>query len=116
MINLTLHGVGKSSRSLEPEEANVWISKENLEAILDELLRFNHFSVTVDDGNESDVEIVMPALSKRKMRAIFFIPAGMLGQEGYLGRKDVEILVQEGMEVGTHGMHHLDWRMLNEIE
>lgn len=116
VINLTLHGVGKSSRPLEPEEANVWISKDSLEAILDELCRFCNFTLTVDDGNESDVEIVMPALLRKKMRAIFFIPAGKLGRQRYLSQKDVQSLVQEGMEVGTHGMFHRDWRKLNDLE
>lgn len=116
VINLTLHGVGKPSRPLEPEEANVWLSRDSLEAILDELRRFNHFTLTVDDGNESDIEIVMPALLRKEMKAIFFIPAGKLGQQGYLGRKDVQSLVQEGMEVGTHGMFHRDWRRLNDHE
>lgn len=116
MINLTLHGVGKPGGPLEPEEACVWISKDSLEAILDELRRFNLFTLTVDDGNESDVKTVMPALLRKEMRAIFFIPAGKLGQQGYLGRKDVQSLVQEGMEVGTHGMFHRDWRRLNDHE
>lgn len=116
MINLTFHGIGKPKRALEHEEVRVWLSKDTFEAILDELRKFNNFSLTIDDGNHSDIEIVVPALSRIGMRATFFIPAGKLGQRGYLSRKDVQSLVHEGMEVGTHGMYHRNWRMLNDNE
>lgn len=116
MINLTLHGVGTPYRLLEPGEAHVWLMKETLEAILDELLKFRDVTLTVDDANQSDVRIVLPVLLSRRMRAIFFIPAGKLGQQGYLDQTDLRILVKEGMEIGTHGMYHRDWRELDDGE
>jgi peptidoglycan/xylan/chitin deacetylase (PgdA/CDA1 family) len=116
MINLTLHGVGVPCRPLEPGEAHVWLAEDTFKAVLDELLKFEDFTLTVDDANQSDVMIVLPALLARKLRAIFFIPAGKLGQQGYLRREDVQILVAEGMEIGTHGMYHRDWRELDDGE
>jgi peptidoglycan/xylan/chitin deacetylase (PgdA/CDA1 family) len=116
MINLTLHGVGKPSRPLEPGEAHVWLAEHTFGIILDKLLQFKDFMLTVDDANQSDVSIVLPALQARKLRAIFFISAGKLGQQGYLGREDIQILMAEGMEIGTHGMYHRDWRELNNGE
>jgi len=87
-----------------------------LEAILDEMPKFEEFVLTVDDANQSDTTIILPALLARKQTAIFFIPAGKLGQQGYLEKEDVRILVDEGMEIGTHGMYHRDWRKLDHAE
>jgi peptidoglycan/xylan/chitin deacetylase (PgdA/CDA1 family) len=101
---------------LEPGEARVWLAEHTLGAVLDELLKFSDFTLTVDDANKSDVMIVLPALLARKLRAVFFIPAGKLGQQGYLGRQDIQTLVAGGMEIGTHGMYHRDWRGLDDDE
>ena len=98
MINLVLHGVGKPERPLAPEEACVWLSQDTFEGILDELCQLNDFSLSIDDGNYSDVEVVVPALLQKGMKATFFIPAGKLGQRGYLGRKDVQSMAQEGWD------------------
>jgi peptidoglycan/xylan/chitin deacetylase (PgdA/CDA1 family) len=116
VINLTLHGVGEPCRPLERSEANVWLAEETLEAILDELLKLEGFTLTLDDANQSDVRIVLPALRARRLTAIFFILAGKLGQQGYLMQKDIQTLVDAGMEIGTHGMYHRDWRKLNHGE
>jgi peptidoglycan/xylan/chitin deacetylase (PgdA/CDA1 family) len=101
-------------RPLEPGEARVWLAEETLEAILDELLNFRDFTLTVDDANQSDITIVLPAFQARKLTAIFFVPAGKLGQQGYLTQKDIQTLVDAGMEIGTHGMYHRDWRKLKD--
>jgi peptidoglycan/xylan/chitin deacetylase (PgdA/CDA1 family) len=85
-----------------------------LEAILDELLKCEDFALTLDDANQSDVRIVLPALRVRKLKAIFFITTGKLGQQGYLTQKDIKTLVDLGMEIGTHGMYHRDWRKLKD--
>ena len=116
MIILTLHGVGSPSRPLEPGEGHVWLARDMFEAILEELPKFEEFMLTVDDANRSDTTIVLPALLARKQTAIFFISTGKLGQPGYLEKEDVRILVDEGMEIGTHGMHHRDWRKLDQAE
>lgn len=116
MVNLTFHGVGARHRPLEHGEDHVWLAEDTLVGILDELLRFKGFTLTVDDANHSDVTIMLPALLARQLRAIFFIPAGKLGQQGYLGKEDIQTLVDEGMEIGTHGMYHRDWRELDHGE
>lgn len=116
IINLTLHGVGGPARLLPVAEASVWLTEDKLQAILYGLQQFNNFTLTVDDGGQSDIEIIMPALLRNGIRAIFFIPAGRLGQPGYLRQGDVQSLAREGMEIGTHGMYHRNWRMLNDYE
>lgn len=116
VINLTLHGIGKPVRPLESGEADIWLSRDSFETILNELCLFDNFRLSIDDGNCSDIEIIMPALLRKEMKAIFFIPAGKLGQCGYLNREDVQSLALKGMEIGTHGMDHKDWRKLNDQE
>jgi peptidoglycan/xylan/chitin deacetylase (PgdA/CDA1 family) len=116
MINLTLHGVGTPCRPLEPGEDTLRLSIDTLHVLLDELLKFKDFTITVDDANRSDVDIVLPALQAHKLKAIFFIPAGKLEQQGFLTRKDIKILTDGGMEIGTHGMYHRDWRKLDDKE
>ena len=66
--------------------------------------------------NQSDVRIVLPALLARRLKAIFFIPAGKLGQQGYLMRDDIKTLVNAGMEIGSHRMYHRDWGKLDNGE
>lgn len=116
MINLTIHGIGEPARDLDPGEAKVWLSFDTFEAILDELIKFDIFRLSVDDSNYSDIKFILPALQKRNLTAIFFVTAGKLGQHGYLGREDVKTLVQKEMEIGTHGMYHRDWRKLDDAE
>lgn len=116
VINLTLHGVGTPSRDLEPGEASYWLTEEMLKAILDELLKYDNFVITLDDANQSDVKIVLPSLLARNLKAIFFITTGQLEQQGYLGRQDVRTLAAAGMEIGTHGMYHKNWRLLDDNE
>lgn len=115
-MNLTFHGIGTLHRPLDPGEGNVWLAEDTFKVILDKLLEFRDFTLTVDDANRSDVRIVLPALLARKLRAIFFIPVGKLDKQGYLRQEDIQILVAGGMEIGTHGMYHIDWRGLDDGE
>ena len=70
--------------------------------------------ITFDDGNQSDAKIALPALVKRGLRASFFICAGRIGRPGYLDRVAIRDLLDAGMEVGSHGMRHLDWRKIDD--
>jgi len=112
---INLHGIGEPDRLLEPGEKDSIIDVSMLEYVL-ELVAENSATVTVDDGNMSDVEIILPNLKKRKLKAIFFIPAAKIGKQGYLARGDVVALQQEGMVVGSHGMGHVNWRQLDNHE
>jgi len=68
---------------------------------------------TFDDGNASDALVVLPELSKRGLRASFFVCAGRIGKEHYLDDSMIKDLLEGGMSIGTHGMHHRNWRILD---
>jgi peptidoglycan/xylan/chitin deacetylase (PgdA/CDA1 family) len=78
--------------------------------ILDELLTWPAVRLSFDDGNISDLELALPALTERGLRADFFVLAGRFGASGSLGEDDVRELARHGMGIGTHGMAHRPWR------
>src|SRR5918992_4127469 len=105
-MNLTLHGVGRAPRALGPSEADLWISTPRLLALLDVIAGRDDVRLLVDDGNASDVEILLPALRERGMRASFFVVAGKLGEPGFLAAADVAALAEAGMPIGVHRVRH----------
>src|SRR5918992_2549405 len=113
-MNLTLHGVGRAPRALGPSEADLWISTPRLLALLDVIAGRDDVRLLVDDGNASDVEILLPALRERGMRASFFVVAGKLGEPGFLAAADVAALAEAGMPIGVHGMRPRPWRGLGD--
>ena len=58
--------------------------------------------------------IALPELAKRSLKAAFFICARRIGAPHYLDRNALADLLAAGMEIGTHGMDHRDWRKLEE--
>ena len=62
-INLTFHGVGEPEAARSPSEAQVWLSVEQFESILDARRCPRHVRISFDDGNVSDVELALPALT-----------------------------------------------------
>jgi peptidoglycan/xylan/chitin deacetylase (PgdA/CDA1 family) len=115
---LNFHGVGVPHRGADPEERRVWISRENFAAWLDRIDTLRNVQptpirITFDDGNASDVKIALPELCKRNLTATFFLCSGRLQAPEYLDRAAVRDLLDAGMEVGSHGMHHRDWRTLD---
>jgi peptidoglycan/xylan/chitin deacetylase (PgdA/CDA1 family) len=116
MHNLTFHGVGDPPRELAPGEAKVWVDTDRLLDILDAAAGRDDVCITFDDGNRSDVEVALPALLERDMKATFFVLGARLGTPDYLGEDDVRSLVAVGMTIGSHGMRHRDWRRCADDE
>lgn len=114
--NLTFHGLGPRPEHLSGGEAAVWLGYEGFTAVLDEIAGRRDVRLTFDDGNRSDVELALPELRRRGLRATFFLVAGRLGDPSYLGADDVSGLVAAGMEIGSHGMRHRPWRRLDDDE
>jgi peptidoglycan/xylan/chitin deacetylase (PgdA/CDA1 family) len=114
VINLNFHGIGTPTRSLEPGEHEYWIDRDSFLAILDELHDRVDVRLSFDDGNASDVDVALPALTDRDMDADFFILAGRLGKPGSVDPDGVRDLLAQGMTVGTHGMNHRSWRRLSD--
>lgn len=110
VINICFHGIGTPRRELEPGEAPYWVSHAEFISILDEVMSWPRVVLSFDDGNASDVELALPALLERGLRADFFVLAGRLGAEGSLSEDQVRELVRQGMTVGSHGMWHRPWR------
>jgi peptidoglycan/xylan/chitin deacetylase (PgdA/CDA1 family) len=90
-----------------------WVSVPQLEMVLDAAIDRPDVRLTFDDGNASDVEIVLPRLIERGLTAEFFIAAGLLGEPGRLDKDGVRELRRAGMSVGSHGWAHRDWRHLS---
>jgi len=110
---LTFHGIGAPGRELDPGEDQVWVTRDNFERILDAVVDKPQVEITFDDGNASDIDIAVPALRDRGLRATFFVLAGRLDEPGALGREDLREMVRSGMDIGSHGMSHRPWRRLD---
>jgi peptidoglycan/xylan/chitin deacetylase (PgdA/CDA1 family) len=113
VVNLCFHGIGEPRRPLEPGEASYWMAEDQFAAVLDAVRSLPFVRLSVDDGNKSDVELVLPALVARDMTATFFVLAGRLDSPGSLGEQDVRELHGAGMRVGSHGFSHTPWPELS---
>jgi peptidoglycan/xylan/chitin deacetylase (PgdA/CDA1 family) len=114
---LNFHGVGEATaRTYEEGEQPYWIDIARFRAILDTFaapIRAGAMRITFDDGNASDAEIAAPELLRRGMTASFFVLAGKLDQPGYLSSRQVRALDVQGFTIGSHGLHHRVWPMLD---
>ena len=63
--------------------------------------------VSFDDGDVSNLEVAVPLLRERGMRAVFFVTSGFIDEPGMLARHDVRVLAEAGMGIGSHGATHL---------
>ncbi|AQZ67279.1 glycosyl transferase [[Actinomadura] parvosata subsp. kistnae] len=114
VTNLTVHGIGGTTRELDRGEDATWVSVEQFEQVVDAVAGRPDVRITFDDGNASDVEIALPRLLERGLKAEFFVLAGLLGEPGRLDADGVRELVGKGMRVGSHGWAHRDWRTITE--
>jgi peptidoglycan/xylan/chitin deacetylase (PgdA/CDA1 family) len=113
-VNVCFHGIGEPRRQLEPGEGGYWVDVARFQTILDVVVENPWVEISFDDGNVSDFEHGLPALTERGLRATFFVLAGRLGTPGSLSCDQTRALVTEGMSVGTHGMDHVPWVGLDE--
>jgi peptidoglycan/xylan/chitin deacetylase (PgdA/CDA1 family) len=114
-LNLTFHGIGEPPAD-RAREVDYWLPREQLLLALDRARLRPDVAITFDDGNLSDVEVALPALLERGLKAHFFVCAGRLDQPGFLGADGVRALIAAGMTVGSHGMHHRRWPALTSRE
>ncbi len=115
---IILHGIGDPKRTLEPGEQTFWLSKEEFLTVLDRIVEMGNDAplITFDDGNASDVEVALPELAARKLKAVFFLLTSRIDTPGSLGRSDLDSLINMGHEIGLHGHAHIDWRGLSPTE
>jgi len=64
--------------------------------------------ITFDDGHRSNLDIAVPLLVERGLKAYFFITTGFTNlRKGFLSSDDIQALSRvPGMEVGSHGVTH----------
>jgi peptidoglycan/xylan/chitin deacetylase (PgdA/CDA1 family) len=120
-IILNFHGIGDPPSGTERGELSYWWDRQHFLQAIDKIAQeakdcSSAVHLTFDDGNASDFEIALPALLERKMTATFFVCAGRVGTRGYLDASRLRYLLNAGMRVGSHGMHHVDWRKLGDAE
>jgi len=116
MLNLCFHGVGSPRRALEPGEGHYWIGRGLFHDVLDLAVSRPDVRLSFDDGNDSDAVEALPALRDRGLVAEFYVLAGRIDQPGSLASSQLRELAEDGMAIGSHGMHHRSWRHLSEAE
>lgn len=72
------------------------------------------YLLTFDDGNFSDLEIVLPLLKQMDCTATFFIVTDRIGTPHHLSWPQVRELHGAGMTIGSHSVSHPDMRGLDE--
>lgn len=112
---LNFHGLGPPGADVPEAQRPYWCPADRYEAILDEVVRQvgtdgRRVEITFDDGYGSDVEIGLPALAARGLRATFFVCSDRIGAPGFVGRADLAALLGAGMGIGSHGAAHVDLR------
>lgn len=112
-VRVTFHGIGPTSREVESGERGVWLETASFERALDAIASAPRREITFDDGNTSDLEIAMPRLVERGMKATFFVCAGRIGESSFLDVRGMQQLTEAGMTIGSHGMDHVPWRGLD---
>ena len=114
VVTLNFHGVGQPSRQLDPGEDRVWLTHDHFLRILDSLPQDGRVQITFDDGNASDLEYALTALLDRGLRATFFVVVGRIGDLAAVSVADLDELLRNGMEIGSHGMMHRSWRKMHD--
>ena len=116
LIILNFHGVGPLTRKVDAGELDCWLEPGFLEAVLDLAKARPWVRITVDDGNASDLDLMVPALKRRGLRATFFVCSGRVNKPTFLNESQVRELRALGMPVGSHGALHRSWRRLGPAE
>ncbi len=70
-------------------------------------------SITVDDGNSSDINYFLPKLQTTAMPATFFVVSSYLGTPNHTTAAQVVQLKNAGMEIGAHTVTHPDLATLS---
>lgn len=115
-FTLCFHGVGVPTHEREPGEAGYWVGRDQLLEILDWVAQSPQVALSFDDGNRSDVDVVLPALVERGVLATFFPVVDRIGDAWSTSVSGLEELLAAGMDVGTHGLTHRPWAGLRGEE
>jgi len=86
-------------RSLSSKEMALWFEAQDEKAALCMVLTF-------DDGLISHYEWVLPELSARNLKGIFFVTPTLIGTKGHMTWDHLKELLKKGHEIGSHGLTH----------
>jgi peptidoglycan/xylan/chitin deacetylase (PgdA/CDA1 family) len=116
---VNFHGLGEPPAEIPIEERPYWCGRATFLGLLDHIPKVEEKSrtkieLTFDDGNMSDYTIATPALIERGLRAAFFVCAGRIGVSGYLDGSAMSQMLSAGMEIGSHGWSHTNWRLADD--
>jgi peptidoglycan/xylan/chitin deacetylase (PgdA/CDA1 family) len=114
---LSFHGIGPIPTRIGLAERAYWCDDRSFKSMLDSIVNVPQqvsIELTFDDGNISDAVVALPALVSRGLTACFFVCAGRIGLEGYLDRSAMNELISAGMEIGSHGWNHVNWRRIDD--
>lgn len=63
-------------------------------------------AITFDDGYRDNVETARPVLKSYGLTATFFVITGRIGGDDFMQWQHLQMLLEDGMEVGSHSVHH----------
>jgi len=120
-VIFNFHGVGVPHDKVEPSEVKYWLSLEAYHRALDAIQELHSRTgqaviLTFDDGNLSDLTHALPGLLERDMHATFFVCSGRIGSAHYLDGTAIQELLQSGMEIGSHGVDHVNLRHTSQAD
>lgn len=72
------------------------------------------YSLTFDDGHESDYTQAFPVLQEFGLRATFFVVPTLVETRGYVTWAQLREMVAAGMEIGSHSLTHPFVDLLDE--
>jgi hypothetical protein len=104
---INLHGFGKPSREIGPDDDpswRYWLPWEKLDDII-ELAKKHKLHVTIDDGEES-TEWAALQLQGQEVPVCIYLISQRIGKPGYLSADQVKELAKRGIKVGSHGLDH----------
>jgi hypothetical protein len=77
------------------------------EALADTVEKTRSVCLTFDDGCETDLQIAAPLLQANDFNATFYVTVAHLERRGYLSRRQLRELSDQGFEIGCHSMNHV---------
>lgn len=64
--------------------------------------------LTFDDGYDDAYRFALPMLKAHGFSGMFYIITGKVGWNAYLNWSQIRTMFEEGMQIGSHTVHHVD--------
>lgn len=82
----------------------------------DKILLTRKIILTFDDGHFSNYYLAYPLLLEYGFKATFFIIADRINKKHYLSDEQIKEMSDNGMEIGSHGLTHKYFPLMNAEE